>query len=237
MPRFRYAQHCPLARATEIVGHRWTLLVVRELLLGPKRFSDLLRPLAGVSTSVLAERLTLLEEQGIVTQRALGPPTPAVLYELTESGRGLMPVVIALARWGARFLGEPQPGDHFEPDWLRLGLAMYARRSASPPVTIAITLGAGEQAIRFRVEGGSDGTAIRDPGPAQVAIRAATPLPLMAMALGLLHPLEAVRGGEIEIEEGGDPAALEVFPALFDASGAIDPGAKILGTPNQQGDQ
>jgi DNA-binding HxlR family transcriptional regulator len=228
--RFRYAQHCPLARACEIVGQRWTLLVVRDLLLGPKRFSDLLRPLAGVSTSVLADRLAQLEEQGLVRQRALPPPTPAVLYELTGSGRALLPVIVSLARWGARFLGPPRPGDHFEPDWLRLGFAAYARRSGSPALTVAVTLGEGESRVRFRVAGGPEGTVVlADEGPADVSIRAASALPLMALASGVLPAHEAVRGGEIQVE--GDLAALERFPALFEVGGAADSEAGVLGTP------
>ena len=99
MSEFRYAQFCPLARAAEVVGERWTLLIARELLLGPKRFSDLRGALAGVSSSVLADRLARLERREVVAWRRLPPPAAARVYELTETGRALEPVVLALARY------------------------------------------------------------------------------------------------------------------------------------------
>ena len=101
MADFRYPQYCPLARAAEVVGERWTLLVLRELLLGPRRFSDLRRALTDVSTSVLADRLARLEERGLVAHRELDPPAGAAVYELSESGQALGPALLALARWGA----------------------------------------------------------------------------------------------------------------------------------------
>ena len=230
---FRYAQHCPLARAAEIVGQRWTLLIVRELLLGPKRFSDLRRPLPGISTSVLADRLEQLEARGIVAQRRLGPPTPAVLYELTEAGRALTPVMIELGRWGARFLGPPQPGDHFEPDWIRLGLLTFARKGASPALRFAIHWQDREREVCFCVAGGPGGTVVRDEvGAADVSIHA-SPLKVMALAAGLLDPREAIRTGEIRAE--GATEALDAFPALFEMNRESDSGAEDLGTPNQRG--
>ena len=126
MSEFRYAQFCPLARAAEVVGERWTLLIARELLLGPKRFSDLREALAGVSSSVLADRLARLERRDVVAWRRLPPPAAARVYELTETGRALEPVVLALARWGARFLTAPEPGDQLEPAWVRLGAPLFS---------------------------------------------------------------------------------------------------------------
>ena len=91
MARFRYDQFCPLACAAEIVGERWTLLVLRELLLGSQRFSDLKRRLPGLSSSILAERLERLEERWIVERQSSAPPTPAALYALTPLGRAFEP--------------------------------------------------------------------------------------------------------------------------------------------------
>ena len=101
MPEFRYAQFCALARAAEIVGERWTLLIVRDLTLGPLRFSDLRRRLKGVSPSVLSERLTQLERRGLIERRVLGPPAASTVYELSEMGRALQPAMIELTKWGA----------------------------------------------------------------------------------------------------------------------------------------
>ena len=216
MARFRYAQFCPLARAVELIGQRWTLLVVRELVLGPKRFSDIKGALAGVSTSVLAQRLVELEERDIVAQRSTPPPTPAVLYELTDTGRALFPAVIELARWGARFLGAPEPGDHIEPDWARLGLWIFASRSPTPRRSVAIALRASpDREIRFHVAGGRRGTTIGDgPVKADVAIRVDSPFVLLALAAGDLPPRQAIANGQLEAE--GDLAALDDFPKFFE---------------------
>jgi DNA-binding HxlR family transcriptional regulator len=97
-----YDDPCGLARALNHVGDRWALLVVRELLLGPKRFGDLRRGLPGASQSMLASRLAELEESGLLRRRHLGPPAGVWVYELTEVGRGLEPALLHLARWGSR---------------------------------------------------------------------------------------------------------------------------------------
>jgi DNA-binding HxlR family transcriptional regulator len=103
MPSKRtYGDPCGIARALDLVGERWALLVVRELVLGPKRFTDLRGGLLNLSPDVLAQRLRDLEEAGIVRRRTLPPPTPARVYELTEWGHELEPVLLALGRWGSR---------------------------------------------------------------------------------------------------------------------------------------
>lgn len=97
-----YDDPCGVARALDHVGERWALLVVRELQLGPKRFTDLRAGLPGVSQNVLSQRLRELEASGVVRRRRLGPPAPASVYELTEWGDDLVPVVAALGAWGSR---------------------------------------------------------------------------------------------------------------------------------------
>lgn len=211
---FRYAQFCPLARATEVLGERWTLLVIRELLLGPKRFSDLKRALPGVSPSVLSERLTRLEERGLIARHDLPPPTPASLYELGENGRGLVPALFELVRWGSRFLGRMQPGDHFEPAWLRIGFAAFARKTPTPARSFSIRV-QGHEGAGFRAAGGNEGTVVtEDSGAVDTSISVASPLVLFALATRQLPPAEAVRSGAAHVE--GDVAALDLFPDLFD---------------------
>jgi DNA-binding HxlR family transcriptional regulator len=114
----RYDQYCPIAHALQVVGERWTLLVVRELAAGPKRYTDLAAGLPGIGTNILAGRLRDLESEGIVTKHRLPPPAASQVYELTERGYGLMPVLRALAHWGARSLGPPAPDEQLEPGWL-----------------------------------------------------------------------------------------------------------------------
>jgi DNA-binding HxlR family transcriptional regulator len=104
-----YDQYCAIASALDIIGDRWTLLVVRNLLLGPKRFVDLMRGLPGISTNLLTERLRLLEAQGIAQTRYLPPPAASTVYELTETGQALTDILSALARWGSLALSEPRP--------------------------------------------------------------------------------------------------------------------------------
>ena len=114
----RYAQYCPVAHALELVGERWALLVVRELLNGPKRYTDLAGALPGIGTNILAGRLRDLETAGVIQKRRLPPPAAANVYELTPYGEELREPLYALGRWGARSLGPPQPDDALAPGWL-----------------------------------------------------------------------------------------------------------------------
>jgi DNA-binding HxlR family transcriptional regulator len=113
-----YEQYCPIAHALDLVGERWSLLIVRELLNGPKRYTDLACSLPRIGTNVLAARLKELERCGIVSKRRLPPPTPAQVYELTSYGLGLKQVVRELALWGVRSLGAPTDDDELAPGWL-----------------------------------------------------------------------------------------------------------------------
>src|SRR5919199_1777683 len=118
MGRRSYGQFCGIARALDLVGERWALLVVRELVLGPKRFSDLRAGLPGIGTNVLTTRLRELEAGGVIARRELPPPAGSTVYQLTEYGRELQPVLLALGRWGARSMGEREPGQALRSEWL-----------------------------------------------------------------------------------------------------------------------
>jgi len=114
-----YHHYCPIAHALDLVGERWSLLVVRELLgQGPLRYSDLHARLEGCGTNILAARLKTLEAGGVVRRRKLPPPAAATVYELTEYGAELRPVLGLLAHWGARSLGPPAPGEELHAGWL-----------------------------------------------------------------------------------------------------------------------
>jgi len=215
---FRYAQFCPLARATEVLGERWTLLVVRELLLGPRRFSDLRRHLAGVSPSVLSSRLRDLEERGLVAREELPPPASVSVFELTELGHALRPVVVEMARWGLRLLDVPRPGDQFEPGWLRLGFHSFARRAPTPDRAFALRIPDGAREVVIHVSGGADGTTVHEPGdrdpPEPDAAIRADGLTLLALVSGSLDPAEALASEQIAVS--GDVDALRDLPLLFD---------------------
>ena len=113
----RYDQYCPIAHSLNVVGERWTLLVVRELYYGPKRYTDLVDNLPGIGTNILASRLKELEFNGLVAKRKLPPPAASTVYELTDEGRMLRPVLHELARFGARLIGPP-PVDALQEGWL-----------------------------------------------------------------------------------------------------------------------
>ena len=142
MAKRRYGQFCALARALDKVGERWSLLIVRELLLGPQRYTDLLNALPGVGTNLLADRLKELERNGVVKRGSLPPPGSTAVYELTAHGLELEAAVIALTRWGSRDL-RPRRGEHFRPAWF--GLAM--RAAFRPEAAIGIS-----EVYEFRID-------------------------------------------------------------------------------------
>jgi DNA-binding HxlR family transcriptional regulator len=114
----KFEQYCPVAHALELVGERWSLLIVRELLKGPKRYTDLADALPRIGTNVLAARLKELEACEVIVKRRLPPPTPAQVYELTPYGVALRPIVRELARWGLHSLPAPRDDENLAPGWL-----------------------------------------------------------------------------------------------------------------------
>lgn len=112
-----YKQHCPLACGLDVIGERWTLLIVRDLLIGPKRFKELLSGVSGMGTNLLADRLKALAKSGLIEQTVLPPPAASTVYQLTEQGRQLEGPVLALARWGLQFLGDRETRALSRPEW------------------------------------------------------------------------------------------------------------------------
>ena len=125
----RYDQYCPVAHALDLVGERWALLIVRELIHGPKRYTDLAEHLPGIGTNILAARLRTLEDYGIVSKRMLPAPAASRVYELTEYGQGLRTVMRELALGGARSLGPPKDDEELYPGWLANALELWASRT------------------------------------------------------------------------------------------------------------
>jgi DNA-binding HxlR family transcriptional regulator len=126
----RYEQYCPMAHALDLVGDRWALLVIRELMHGPKRYTDLVDRLPGIGTNILATRLRDLEAHGIVVRRVLPPPAASKVYDLTDYGRELRPAMRELALWGARSLGPPTDQDELFEGWLANALDTVIARLA-----------------------------------------------------------------------------------------------------------
>jgi DNA-binding HxlR family transcriptional regulator len=140
-----YDQYCPIAFSLGMVGERWTLLVVRELHYGPKRYTDLVANLRGIGTNNLATRLRELEANGLVAKRRLPPPAASMVYELTDNGRLLQPVLHELARFGARLIGPP-PTDGLNEGWLLHALDL-GLSPVSPGGRIAFRIGDEEASL------------------------------------------------------------------------------------------
>src|SRR5215208_2398809 len=169
-----YGDRCGIARALDLVGERWALLVVRELLLGPKRFTDLRAGLPHVSTDILAQRLRELEASGLVRRGKLPPPAGSRIYELTARGAALEPAVLALGRWGS--VAPFPPGEaEIGADALAIALKTLFAPSATDGLPATYELRLGEDRFRVAVAGGrldiargsaqdADATIEADPG-------------------------------------------------------------------------
>ncbi|MFD3583718.1 winged helix-turn-helix transcriptional regulator [Streptomyces sp. NPDC058683] len=197
-PRRSYDQYCSAARALDVVGDRWTLLIVRELLAGPRRYTDLHADLPGVSTDVLASRLKDMERDGVTTRRRLPPPAAAYVYELTARGRELLPVLQALGRWGEPELGERRPTDAVRAHWFALPLL----RALDGEGLVEVRLGEGDFHLYAGAEDGpvyGDGPAPREPD-ARLVLDAGT---CTALARGELGLADAVRAGRVTVTGDG----------------------------------
>jgi DNA-binding HxlR family transcriptional regulator len=204
MPRRSYDQYCPLSRALDLIGERWTALIVRELLAGPRRYTDLHADLPGVSTDVLAARLKELEHDGLVTRRRLPPPAAAAVYELTARGRDLRPALTALAAWGAEDLGEPRPTDALRPHWFALPLMRHLAALALPGAGVVnIRLGEGSFHIVMGEAGPSYGHGPAEHAGAQLTLGGQA---CLALAHGEATVPELVRKDQVSVD-GDSPFA------------------------------
>jgi DNA-binding HxlR family transcriptional regulator len=156
----RYHQFCGVAKALDVVGERWTLLLVRDLLLGGRRFSDLLQAMPGLTPNLLSTRLRHLQDVGLIEQQPLPPPQAATVYVLTPLGRELEPVVLALGRFGARWLVSPAAEDRVDPRWAMVSLK---RRYLGCPRSWRVALHVGE--LPFALELGGEQLAVSDGPP------------------------------------------------------------------------
>ena len=139
-----YGQYCGLAKALDVVGDRWSLLIVRELLtLGPSRYTDLRRGLPGIATNLLADRLRELEQAGVIEREEAPPPVATILFRLTARGEALEPVLEALGRWAGPLMGTLGANDLYRSHWLALPVRLYLtdRRPNRRPVTIQVQSG------------------------------------------------------------------------------------------------
>lgn len=206
-----YGQYCGLARAMEIVGERWALLIVRDLLVAPKRYTDLRRGLPRIPTNILATRLKELEQAGVVRRRILPRPDGSIVYELTEYGCELEDAVLALGRWGVRSLGDPRPGEVLTSNALITALRAAFRPDAAGDPHVGYELRMGEVVVHARIAGRrlelADGAL---PG-ADLVIE--TGPVIRAVLAGELSPAEAVANGSVKV--AGDPRLFTRFADTF----------------------
>ncbi len=213
-----YAQYCGLAGALDLLGERWTLLVVRELMSGPKRYTDIAEGLDGIGTSLLAKRLAKLESAGVIERRVMPPPAASTVYELTPAGHELAAALTPIITWGLRHAVPEEPGD------LRVSATWCLVPFTHPAAPDAL---AGIQATyEFRVEGTSalmgvdDGRADLLPaGTAQpdvvFTLNAET---MAALGSGRMGISDAQANGAISVE--GDPEAAAALAAAFESRGS-----------------
>ncbi|HEY3143217.1 MAG TPA: winged helix-turn-helix transcriptional regulator [Acidimicrobiales bacterium] len=220
-----YGDPCGIARALDLVGERWALLVVREMLLGAKRFTDLRGGLPNASPNVLSQRLRELEEAGIVRRRRLDPPAGVWVYELTDRGRDLEPLILDLARWGSRSLSQPD-GD-LSVDSLMIALLTTFDPDAARGRQATVELRLGDDRFRAEIAKGQIDVARghADRPKAVISTDAAT---LTSLVFGDGSLAEARRAGHATVE--GDIDAMRWFLRLFPrpvpvASGEEQPAA------------
>jgi DNA-binding HxlR family transcriptional regulator len=206
-----YGDPCGIARALDVVGERWALLVVRELLLGPKRFTDLRAGLPNLSPDVLSQRLRELEADGVVTRRRLPPPAGSRVYELTERGRELEPVILALGRWGTS-VPFPPDGHDMGVDSTILALKTVFDPAIARDGSMTVELHLDEQTFAVHVSDGDIEIARGGAGESD-AVLAASTMTLVALLWQGLGLGEAVRSGAAEVE--GDRKTVERFLRLF----------------------
>ncbi len=210
-----YGDGCGIAHALDIVGERWALLVVRELLLGPKRFTDLRNGLPNASPNVLAQRLRELEQAAVVRRRKLPPPAGSSIYELTEWGRALKPIVMSLGAWAIRSPSFP-PDAPVGGDSVLLALGTFFDAGAADGLSVRYELRLGEDTFRVQVADGAidveRGTA--DSPDAVITTDIATFRALLWAGRELADALDA---GEITID--GDHRLVAQFLELFPQPG------------------
>ncbi len=207
-----YNQYCPLARTLDVLGERWTLLIVRELLSGPKRFKDLQDALVGIGTNLLSARLKEVERNGLVTRAKLPPPGVASVYELTEHGRKLDETLLSLIRWGIPLLAAPKrPEENFQPHWMLHGMLSTFKPSLAKGLVATYEFQVDQEVFHTHVQ---DGHASGDMGKghAPSLVWNSDSETFMALVFQMMTPQEAFDRGYVKV---GTVEQLETALRLF----------------------
>lgn len=206
-----YGQYCGLARALEVVGEPWALLIIRDLIVAPKGFAELRQGLPGINTSVLSARLEELERAGVIRRQMPAPVAEPVVFELTEYGSELEDIAVRLSRWGAKTLGSPRRDETVTPNSMIMALRTMFRPETARGVRMSYQLNLGDIILNARV---NDGTLEVGQGPVADAdlVMEAGPA-LKALMAGEMSPREALESDGVRLT--GDPRLLEWFVELF----------------------
>jgi DNA-binding HxlR family transcriptional regulator/putative sterol carrier protein len=212
MAEHRYQQYCALARALDVAGDRWTLLIVRELVSGAWRFTDLINGLPGISRKLLTERLRALEREGIIVRRELEPPAARQVYELTDDGRDLAEAMGPLMAWGVRRLGDRERTDSFRARWPAVGMALLGDREAARGVSETYQFVVGRSAFHLTVDDGS--IQLHDGRAPNAAVTLTTDEETWAdIASGKITASSARAAGALTV--AGDPQATKRLRKIF----------------------
>lgn len=208
--RRSYDQFCGIARALDLVSERWTLLIVRNLMLGPRRYSDLMAELPGITTNLLAARLKTMEADGLVT-RSDGPPAR---YELTALGAALEPVVVELGRWGANFMDQPRRADTVNPGWGMLSLKRRYRGGLNAVVEFRLQVNVPPAERRFELAFEERHLHVKERPAVRPQLVVAGPLEaFQAWLFKGLPAADLQRGGKLSVE--GAPALWDAVQGAF----------------------
>jgi DNA-binding HxlR family transcriptional regulator len=204
-----YNQYCGLAYALDRIGERWTILIIRELIAGPRRFTDLLDGLPGISTNLLSERLKQLEQQGLIRRRTLPPPAGSAVYELTALGQALEPTLLELGKWGSQFApASMEDATLLHANSYALTLKTFFRPERAQGLDETYELYIDDEVLQVRIAGGSLLVQQGDALTADAIFRTDMPTYLKLLS-GELAPDEAISQGLIRIV--GDPETLGRF--------------------------
>ena len=215
-----YRQSCAIAKALEIVGDRWTLLIVRELLIrGAARYTDLRNGLPGIATNLLVERLGEMEQAGLVAREEAPPPVATTLYQLTERGRDLRHVLAALGRWGSPLLAHAGKNEITCGHWLALPVSLYLRdrTPGEGPLTIAVELDHEKMVLRGQADGSFEVTMGRAASPPDLVLSG----PPRAILGLLLHRITAAEAQKAGVRHEGNFKILNRLEHTFTASGEV----------------
>jgi DNA-binding HxlR family transcriptional regulator len=212
-----YGQYCGIAKALDVIGDRWTILIIRELLIrGACRYTDLKNGLPGIATNLLSDRIRDLESAGLIRREDAPPPVAATVFHLTEAGQELYPVVDAIGRWGVRYMIEPAESDEFRGHWFTFPVSyfLHDRDPGGPPVSIELRAASSPAVVE--VSGGSVRTRLGAADAPDLVLEG-TPRLILALFSGALTAAEVA---DLGLEISGDISVLQrVLPRTWSGPG------------------